>query len=260
VSVAVSLLQAPNLQGIQNLTHGFTDRTGGVSVGAYASFNLGWSTGDDDDSVRQNYDLLASQLNATADRIFGVRQNHGQTVLRVQTGDRKRDVAGKEADALITDHPGSFLSVRVADCYPIFIVDPKKRVAGVAHAGWRGTLARILPGTVEAMHQIYHSDLSDLEVAVGPGIGLCCFEVSLGVASLFASNLGVSGAEIRQTDAAAHLDLGAINARLALELGIPASNIWRSPACTKCDGGRYYSYRRDGKHSGRMVGVIGWSA
>ncbi|HLG19821.1 MAG TPA: peptidoglycan editing factor PgeF [Bdellovibrionota bacterium] len=258
--MAIELQRAPNFQAIGKLVHGYSTRQGGVSSGPYASLNLGWATGDDDDLVAKNYDLLAAALNTTPDRIFGVRQAHGANVVLIRKSDSREEILRREADALISNDPNCFLSVRVADCFPILLIDEERKALGVVHAGWRGTMARVLTATLIAMHQEFGSRPGDLQVAIGPGIGPCCFEVSLGVASLFLSNLAVAGKEIRQGEASSYLDLGAINLRLAMEAGVSKANTWRSPLCTWCEAETFYSYRREGKQSGRMVGIVGWVA
>ena len=256
--MTLDFLQAPNLKDIPKLKHGFTTRMGGVSADSFSSLNLGWATGDDDDLVSENYDRLAQFLGATQEQIVGVRQTHSSTVVKVNQRDDREVISNQSADVLITDQPALFLSVRVADCLPILLVDPHHHAAAAVHAGWRGTLAKVLPQAIAAMTREFSTQPSELLVAIGPGIGICCFEVAAGVASLFVQNLDLSEAEIREKDASAFLDLSAINARLATREGVRTDRIWKASLCTRCDAKRFYSYRRDGKRSGRQIGVIGW--
>ncbi|MFH1017187.1 MAG: peptidoglycan editing factor PgeF [Pseudomonadota bacterium] len=258
--MALPLLMSPKLEAVEGLVHGFSTRAGGASQDPYNSLNLGWGTGDSDESVEENYRRLAEALGTSPERIFGVHQVHGALVVEVEAGKDRRGYSSASGDALITAVPDTFLAVRVADCLPILIVDPIRHALGIVHAGWRSTLAKALPATVSVMSRRFQTSPSDLVVALGPGIGACCFEVSGAIAALFEQEIGLEKSEWKENDTSAYMDLTAINARLAQSMGVFPDRIWRSGLCTKCNADRFFSYRRDGRRSGRMVGVIGWSA
>jgi polyphenol oxidase len=150
-----------------------------------------------------------------------------------------------EGDALISNRPGIALSIRTADCLPILIADPAKRAIAAIHAGWRGTVQRIVPKTVLAMEEQFGSRPEDLFVVVGPGIGSCCFEVGPEVAGQF----GVSGR--------AKIDLiETIRRQLGRNDGA-TGQFAATGLCTVCRADLFHSYRRDRESAGRMVTVIG---
>ena len=145
-----------------------------------------------------------------------------------------------EADALTTSVTGLYLSVRTADCLPLLMVDARLRRVAAVHAGWRGTVAQIPLAAIRAME----SRAADVWVAIGPGIGHCCFEVGDEVARQF----GSSG---RQS-----LDLFAYNRQKLLDFGVPAAQIDSTAPCTKCQPQEFHSFRRDQAAAGRMHSAI----
>ncbi|HCC58464.1 MAG TPA: peptidoglycan editing factor PgeF [Solibacterales bacterium] len=152
------------------------------------------------------------------------------------------------ADGLISDTEGLLLGMKTADCFPVLIADPQHRAVAAVHAGWRGVAGGIVPAALHAMGQAFGSDAPDLHVAVGPGIGPCCFEVGPEVALQF-------GQEGR-----VHLDLGQEIARQLAICGVPETQVDTAHLCTFCDPGAFHSYRREGAAAGRMMSVIGIQA
>ena len=145
-----------------------------------------------------------------------------------------------EADALVTTQAGLTVSVRTADCYPIFLADERKRAVAAVHAGWRGTVAHILDATIKAMQ----SRPEDIYAAIGPGIGVCCYQVGPEVGKLFALEQG------------GKVDLAAANRTQLLATGVPAAQISTLGGCTFCDAVQFHSFRRDKDQLGRMVSWI----
>jgi len=231
-----------------------------VSEGSFASLNLGWDTGDEDDVVSENYRRVAAALGLPPESVAGVRQMHGAEILIVDRERTPAELRSFGADGLVTGESGILLTVRVADCFPVLLADPVRRIAAAVHAGWRGTLAGVVPEAIRVLVEDKGCRSQDLRVAIGPGIGFCCFEVGHGIAALFEQKQQCRSAEVRESAASVFLDLAAINARQALEAGIPDEQIWKAGLCTKCDTARFYSHRRDGKKTGRCVGAIGWRA
>lgn len=168
-----------------------------------------------------------------------LKQVHSE---RVIVADRK-GILG-EGDALVTNRPGLAISVRTADCYPILLADRKNEAIAAIHAGWRGTAARIVSRTLERMRENYETNPSDVLVAIGPGIGGCCYEVGEEVAREF----GFSGR--------AHLDLLAENRKQLVNCGVPAENVEALNVCTFCDAERFFSFRRERENAGRMTSFI----
>jgi polyphenol oxidase len=149
-----------------------------------------------------------------------------------------------EGDALVTNRPGLALSIRTADCYPIFLADARNRAIAAIHAGWRGTAAHIVAKTLERMTSEFGTTPSDVYAAIGPGIGVCCYEVGEEVARQF-------GYDVRT-----HLDLVSENRKQLETAGVPSQNIEALGVCTFCDAERFFSYRREKEKAGRMTSFI----
>jgi hypothetical protein len=150
-----------------------------------------------------------------------------------------------QADALLENTPGSVIAIKTADCIPVLLIDSRLHAVAAVHAGWRGTVARIAVAAVNGMVARFGSHLEDLHAAIGPGIGVCCYEVGPEVAAQF----GVSGR--------AHLDLPGAN-RLQLEAaGVTSERIHASHLCTMCGREEFHSFRRDGELAGRMYSFAG---
>jgi YfiH family protein len=145
-----------------------------------------------------------------------------------------------DGDALVENTPGHLVAVKTADCIPILLVDEERRAVAAVHAGWRGTVRRILRRAVHTMQEEFGTEPVSLHAAIGPGIGKCCYEVGAEVAVHF----GETGQ--------CHIDLAEANRRQLLEMGVPDSRIYSVRICTKC-GDEFHSYRRDKEKSGRML-------
>jgi YfiH family protein len=148
-----------------------------------------------------------------------------------------------QGDALLENTPGAVIAVKTADCMPILLVDPRNRAVAAVHAGWRGTVARIAPGAVEAMRGRFGSRPGDLIAAIGPGIGKCCYEVGPEVAVEF----GEQGR--------AHIDLTATNRNQLQQAGV--ERIYAANLCTMCNPEDFHSFRRDKEAAGRMYSFAG---
>jgi polyphenol oxidase len=174
-----------------------------------------------------------------------LKQIHSSDVVAVQSACTGELGTG---DALVTGEPGVRLSIRTADCVPLLFADPVRRVVAATHAGWRGTASRISQRTIERMARDYGCSPADIRVAVGPSIGLCCYEVSEDVAVRFPGYAPGCGKTM--------LDLVEINREQLIEAGVLEIDAMR--LCTRCDPEqRFHSFRRDGERSGRMHAVIG---
>jgi len=150
-----------------------------------------------------------------------------------------------EGDALLTNSPGILVSVRTADCYPILLADMKNRAVAAVHAGWRGTADEIVAKTIAKMRTQLGTSPADLIAAIGPGIGVCCYEVGAEVARLF----GLEGA--------GRIDLAAANRCQLIDAGVEERHIELLGGCTFCDSARFYSLRREKEQAGRMISYIG---
>ena len=231
----------------------FTTRRGGVSAPPFAGLNLGFDRGDAEASVRANRALLGDRLGIDAARVSVVRQVHGAGVHRVPDpcgDDRVAEVlaGGPEADAMVTFAPGRPLMVLGADCLPVILWRRDRPAVAVAHAGWRGLVEGVLEATVAVL-----GEPSRVGVAIGPGIGLCCYPVSAQVRDSFAARFGDAVVVADAVDLVAAARVALVGA------GVPSTAIQAQGSCTSCESERFYSHRRDGVASGRHAG-LGWIA
>jgi YfiH family protein len=235
--------------------HGFTTRAGGVSVAPYDSFNLGGKWGDAPESVAENRRRLARAAGAP---LFVATQVHGAAIARVRAGDTPADLAGVRADGLCSDRADVALGVFVADCIPAVIADPRTGAFAAVHAGWRGTVAGVLPAAVRALGEHFGARPGDLRVALGPAIGPCCFEVGPEVVEAFEA--GVPGARaagvIVDAGGKPRIDLKLANRLLLERAGVAPEAIDAGEECTSSDRTRFYSFRRDRGETGQHLGFI----
>ncbi|MFN0169593.1 MAG: peptidoglycan editing factor PgeF [Bryobacteraceae bacterium] len=179
------------------------------------------------------------------------------TLLQQIHSDRTLEAAGPcgvagEGDGLVTDQPDIFLAVKTADCLPLLLVDPANQAVSAVHAGWRGTVACIAERAVRHLESRYGSRPGQLEVAIGPGIGPCCFEVGPEVAVEFQGLFP----ERSDLDRRTRVDLLEANLRVLEQAGVLRPHVDTAQVCTVCHGGEFHSYRRDGARAGRMLSVV----
>jgi hypothetical protein len=181
------------------LIHAFSTRRGGVSRGASAGLNFGFTAGEPRAKVRENQKLFFQQLGAEQFALAALRQVHSANIFQVRratSGEIEYRICGNEipeqsgvaqpaGDALLTDQAGILLSVRTADCLPVLLVDPKRRAVAAVHAGWRGALARIVEKAAGEMRRVYGSEPRSLLAMFGPSIRVCCYEVGQEVEEAF---------------------------------------------------------------------------
>jgi YfiH family protein len=273
------------------LVHGFSTRMGGFSrpYGGNA-LNLGFTKEDSRAAVEHNRAEFLRQLGASNKRRSGaggnsqrwplvtLRQVHSD-IIRFVDAPPASQLAG---DGLITATPGLLLGIQTADCLPIILVDSKHRAVGVFHAGWRGTVKRIVEKGVGEMRRHFGSRPRDLKAAIGPGIQGCCYAVGEEVRDKFESQFAYAEKlfrEVEESDpvrekypmlfltarAPGHsvlpkkifLDLVEANRQQLLDVGLPAKSIVASPLCTNCRTDLLFSYRAEKGKTGRMMGVAG---
>jgi YfiH family protein len=152
-----------------------------------------------------------------------------------------------EGDALLENTPGNAVAVKTADCIPMLFADARHRAVAAVHAGWRGTAGRIGPAALTAMKERFGTLPEDVHVAIGPGIGLCCYEVGPEVAARFGVDCG----------GRVHIDLSEANRSQLAGTGVPPGQIHIANLCTMCRAEEFYSFRRDKQHAGRMHSFIG---
>ena len=251
---ALEYLAAPNIPA----PHGFTTRLGGVSTGYLESLNLGSQRGDTMENVVQNYRILGDTMGFCPNHLVLANQIHTDIVRVVTEADCLGSLDHRdypECDALVTNTAGVGLVVFTADCTPILFHDPKTGAVGAAHAGWRGTAAGIAAKTVEAMVSAFGCWPEDIRAAIGPNIGLCCFETHADVPQAMIDALGDAALPyIQPTGEKFHVDLKGINALWLRRSGV--TNIEISTDCTACAPHRFWSHRITGGKRGSQAGVI----
>jgi YfiH family protein len=274
------ILLVPRLSKIPWLVHGFSTRPGGFSrVYGGSALNLGFTKDDSKAAVERNRGAFLRELVGHEPRpLVTLRQVHSD-IIRYADSPVKSQIAG---DGLITDAPGLLLAIQTADCLPIILVDPKHRAVGVFHAGWRGTVKRIVEKGVGEMRLRFGSRPRDLKAAIGPGIQGCCYEVGAEVREQFEMQFVYATKLFREVverdpvrekypmlfltaRAPGHsilpkkifLDLVEANRQQLLAVGVLAKSIDASQLCTNCRTDLLFSYRAEKGKTGRMMGVVG---
>lgn len=265
----VAAYVSPLLSGA-GVPHAFSTRIGGVSVGprgAFSSLNFGNPADaperDPPANIRRNENLLmkAALLHAGADvaarEFCRVYQVHGAGVATLRPGG-PADFNVK-ADAIVSDDPARFVSVRVADCVPILIASRDGSVVGAVHAGWRGLVAGVIRAAVDELRGIGGlAGGRDLIAAVGPCIGIGAFEVGQEVVDAFASaGIQLGAAVVPGRPGKHHIDLRLIAAEQLLAAGIRAERIDTTDRCTGEHDAEFFSHRRERGMTGRMAAIIG---
>ena len=230
-----------------------TTRQGGCSTGNYAAFNINGYCGDDEVHIAANKVALCSLLGIDSNRLVMPHQVHDCVVRRID-GPQQGVIEG--VDAVMTDVPQLCIGVSTADCIPVLLYDSTHRAVSAVHAGWRGTVLRIVQKAVETMRDTYGTAPADLQAVIGPGISLDSFEVGDEVYDQFLS-AGFDMQPISRRDAKWHIDLPMCNRLQLMEAGIPSNNIQMTNICTYQQYDRYFSARRLGIQSGRIyTGIL----
>ena len=249
-----SLLEAPGL------LHGFSTRLGGVSRGVFAFMNLrgGGPAPDDRENVRENYRRLCAALGADPAGLVCSKQVHEATVRRVTGADRGKGFTvpvDYTADALVTGEPGLSLMVFSADCIILLLHDPVTRSVGAVHAGWRGTALDLPAKTVGEMGRLFGARPEDIRVAIGAGIGPCCFETHDDVPDAMRAAFGSGVAPyITPRGEKWTVDLKGVNAWRLREAGVRQLDV--CPTCTACTTDLYWSHRVTGDRRGVQGALI----
>jgi YfiH family protein len=190
---------------------------------------------------------LQEQYNSGISQVFWRKQVHGDNILEA-VGAATAAKGCPDADAYVTDEKNLPIAIRTADCVPVFIFDPRRRVIGLAHAGWKGTQKAIAAKTVKKMGEKYSSRFSDLKIVLGPSIRKCCYQVGAEFRDHFPSYVSHRGGYL-------YLDLISANQDQLMQAGVLQENILDSGICTCCDK-NYFSFRRDGAKAGRRISLM----
>lgn len=237
-----------------------TTRHGGHGKGRYGEFNINRYCGDDGETIALNLELLGKEIGIETDKIIMPHQVHGaetrliaEDFLALSAETRSMILDG--VDAVMTNVRGVCIGVSTADCIPIIIYDSVKEAIAAVHAGWRGTVKRIVGKAIDAMRLAYGSCPEDLKAVIGPSISLAAFEVGDEVYEQFAA-AGFSMEPISRRETKWHIDLQACNRMQMEECGVLETNILQSGICTYSNPDDYFSARRLGVNSGRIYNAI----
>jgi YfiH family protein len=235
--------------GVDLAEHAVFTRLGGVSRGAFASLNLGSSTGDDEMAVAENHARVYAHMGIDESQVISPHQVHGNHIALV-TGDDGGKVV-PNTDGLITDSHDVALMLRFADCQPILLYDPSNHALGLVHAGWRGVALGIARRAVETMHEAFGTEAESLFAGLGPAIGPCCYTVGDNVAAAMGYALPDWRQVMQREGEGWRLDLTAANAQQLGAVGV--SNVERARLCTSCRTDEFYSHRASGGVTGRFA-------
>lgn len=234
--------------------HAFFTRTGGVSKGPFSSLNFSVSVGDDPADVSENLRRAAAVLGVSPERVYYASQVHGRSAARVQPQTRREAFLHVEADAVLGDSPELACAVRTADCVPILIADRGSGAVLAVHAGWRGVVRHVVAAGVEHLRELIGSS-GDLLAAIGPHLSAARFEVSEDVAAELARASDAADV-VDRSYPKPHVDLRKIVRAQLRSLGLSEAAIDDVPGCTYSEPQQFFSFRRDGKTSGRHLSAI----
>lgn len=258
----VAFLTFPTLEQFNFIRHAFSTRIGGVSRNEFSSMNLNFGRGDSEENVRENFRRFCAAAGFEPKTLVASSQDHHTVVRRVDGSNRgtgiwkPRDM--QSVDGLVTNAPQVTLVTYYADCVPLFFADPVRRAIGLAHAGWRGTVAKIGEIMVQTMGREFGSLPKDIFAAVGPSIGPCCFEVDSPVSDAFFQLTELCPREFITEKGGGKfmVDLWEANRRILQQSGIPKEQISVAELCTKCNPDWLFSHRATGGKRGGMAAMM----
>lgn len=242
---------------------GFTTKNSGFSLSPYKSNNMGLHVGDNRDHVVKNRKKVAEQIQMPLNRWVCLEQTHGNNVHYVNekhwgSGATHYENSIKNCDGIYTDKPGTLLALMYADCVPTYFFAPNEKMVGIVHAGWKGTVKKIVQSLLSGWKDI-GIDLSSIYACIGPSIcGQCYIVDDKVIAEVEKMNLNNHERFFNNTEPGQYqLDLKGLNKALLTEFGINEKRIEVSNYCTSCHESEFFSHRRDHGQTGRMMGFIG---
>lgn len=238
-----------NIHRLRNIRHAVLTRKGGVSCRPFDSLNFSTEVGDSLTNVSANFDYLKNYSGTPY--IIGLKQQHGDEVVVINAANREalnQTAPETEGDALITDLPGTILMVKVADCQPVLLADPVRRVVAAVHSGWCGSVFNIIGKTIQTMETQFGCQPTNIQAGIGPSLGPCCAEFVN-----YREELPPTFWPYKSGND--HFNFWRISAMQMKNAGIPESNIEISGLCTACNPDLFFSYRRD-KCTGRFGACI----
>jgi len=253
--------QFENFNNYKSIKHFITTRTGGVSNKPYNSLNLGLKTKDNKDMVKKNYKILADAIGIGIENFVIQYQCHSMNIKVVDETYKCKDILKIENklidnDAMITNKKNVCLLVFGADCVPVILYDTVKNAIGVCHAGWKGTINKIVNKTIEKMRIEYNSDAENIIAGIGPSIGPCCYEIKDDVINEIQKVYSFNNNILINNKHNTYLDLWKANKVNLLEAGVKENNISVSELCTYCKHDLFFSHRHSKGITGRFASGI----
>ncbi len=248
---AVGYLTFKDLEKYSFFKHAYSTRIGGVSKNRFKSMNLGFNN-DSLENLNENFDIFSKALGFRKEKVAATFQIHEDKIKKVLKEDINGFTRFEGIDGLITNEPGMTLCTFHADCIAIYMADVKKKVVGLAHAGWKGTVKNIAGKLAEKFVSEYGSHKDDIVCAIGPGIKSCCFEVSGDVLDAFL-NLDIPKTYISNGNM---IDLMEVNRRFLIKFGLKNENIFKSDVCTCCNHDMLFSHRASKGKRGNNAAFI----
>jgi polyphenol oxidase len=257
------------MNAFPNLTAGFTSRLGGVSEKPFASFNCGLHVNDLSERVVTNRQRLAEILEMPFDAFTYAEQVHGNEIAVIKRADKGKGRASRadaiqSRDGFVTNEQELVLCALFADCVPLFFYDPVLEVAGLAHAGWKGTVLDVAGATIRTMNEQFGTKPEHIRAAIGPSIGICCYEVDEKVAvqvKRLLTELNAAPETLQKVlqpkeNQKFMLNLQELNRIFMIKAGILSSSIEVTELCTSCRTDIFFSHRQENGATGRMVAWI----
>ncbi|WP_429662516.1 peptidoglycan editing factor PgeF [Bacillus gobiensis] len=243
---------------------GMTTKNGGVSDSPFQTLNTGLHVLDINENVIKNRELVAQSLGFPLQSWVFADQTHESSIQCVTKKDAGKgsniyDTAIKSTDGLYTNEKNVVLALCFADCVPLYFYDPAKSLAGIAHAGWKGTVLQIGKKMAKTWQTVEGSRLEDIQAVIGPSIGSCCYKVDERVIEKVKQLSIDTDSAITEVNSTEYmLNLKELNRLILLDAGIKEQNIAVSPLCTSCEDELFFSHRRDKGKTGRMMSFIGF--
>lgn len=257
----VTYVTFPLLQK-EGLIHGFSTRLGGVSKGYFSSMNLSFQRGDREEDVRENYKRIGEAIGFSPENLVFSDQIHEDTIYSVTKDDCGKGYTKellKGNDGLVTNERQVPLVTFYADCVPIFFYDPVKKVIGMAHSGWRGTVKRIGCKMLSKMQTEYGSKVEDILVVIAPSICKDCYEISEDVANEFKKEMKEISTELyleEKGNGKYQLDLWKVNEEMLLRAGVQREHLAVTDLCTCCNPELFFSHRASEGKRGNLAGFM----
>lgn len=255
----IQTLKFASLDKIPNLHHAISTRAGGVSIGEYSSLNLGFHVGDEPENVRENRRILATHLGFDSSSLVAAQQTHSANIETVELqmrgcGAGDWDSALPQTDGLIIAEKNLPAMILVADCAPLILVDERRKIFALVHAGWRGAVARIASRTIEEMKNL-GSRAEDIQAGIGPHLCAGCFEIGEEVAQAVKK---IAPQSVIHQEPKPHLALGKLLRADLQNAGVLTQNIETMKRCPRCENQLFFSHRGQNGVAGRFGLVAFW--